>query len=157
MEKHPSTRRCIFFARIMQNVFLIRASIRLCDMEIKLDKQLECQKLSLISSQRRQQDIIKLFPFMKIAATRRCIVMISSETQADLIFRCYMYHEQKGPFISGAPVAQWVKRWPIDLADRVRSSPEVKSFNRKRSFIAHSLSLSSEHRPDITGMLLKRT
>ena len=27
----------------------------------------------------------------------------------------------------GAPVAQWVKRWPTDLADRVRSSPEVKS------------------------------
>ena len=27
----------------------------------------------------------------------------------------------------GAPVAQWVKRWPNDLADRVRSSLEVKS------------------------------
>ena len=27
----------------------------------------------------------------------------------------------------GAPVAQWVKRWPTDLADRVRSSHEVKS------------------------------
>ena len=27
----------------------------------------------------------------------------------------------------GAPVAQWVKRWPTDLADRVRSSLEVKS------------------------------
>ena len=26
-----------------------------------------------------------------------------------------------------APVAQWVKRWPTDLADRVRSSLEVKS------------------------------
>ena len=30
-------------------------------------------------------------------------------------------------FQSGAPVAQWVKRWPTDLADRVRSSLEVKS------------------------------
>ena len=29
--------------------------------------------------------------------------------------------------VSGAPVAQWVKRWPTDLADRVRSSLEVKS------------------------------
>ena len=29
--------------------------------------------------------------------------------------------------IGGAPVAQWVKRWPTDLADRVRSSLEVKS------------------------------
>ena len=27
----------------------------------------------------------------------------------------------------GAPVAQWVKRWPTDLADRVRSSLKVKS------------------------------
>ena len=27
----------------------------------------------------------------------------------------------------GAPVAQWVKRWPTDLADRVRFSLEVKS------------------------------
>ena len=27
----------------------------------------------------------------------------------------------------GAPVAQWVKRWPTDLADRVRSSLVVKS------------------------------
>ena len=25
------------------------------------------------------------------------------------------------------PVAQWVKSWPSDLADRVRSSLEVKS------------------------------
>ena len=27
----------------------------------------------------------------------------------------------------GAPVAQWVKHRPTDLADRVRSLPEVKS------------------------------
>ena len=27
----------------------------------------------------------------------------------------------------GAPAAQWIKRWPTDLADRVRSSLEVKS------------------------------
>ena len=27
----------------------------------------------------------------------------------------------------GAPVAQWVKRWPTDLADRDRSSFEGKS------------------------------
>ena len=30
-------------------------------------------------------------------------------------------------YTAGAPVAQWVKRWPTDLADRVRSSLEVKS------------------------------
>ena len=27
----------------------------------------------------------------------------------------------------GAPVAQWVKRWPIDQEDRVRSPLEAKS------------------------------
>ena len=33
------------------------------------------------------------------------------------------------PFVfwEGAPVAQWVKRWPNDLADRVRSPLETKS------------------------------
>ena len=54
----------------------------------------------------------------------------------------------------GAPVAQWVKRWPTDLADIVRSSLEVKS--SQRSSTAHSLSLSFEHRPDMTEILLKR-
>ena len=34
---------------------------------------------------------------------------------------------QELPRLLGAPVAQWVKRWPTDLADRVRSSLEVKS------------------------------
>ena len=29
--------------------------------------------------------------------------------------------------LKGAPVAQWVKRWPTDLADQVRSSLKVKS------------------------------
>ena len=31
-------------------------------------------------------------------------------------------------FILGAPVAQWIKRWPTDLADRVWSPLEAKSF-----------------------------
>ena len=57
----------------------------------------------------------------------------------------------------GAPVAQWVKRWSTDLAGRVRSSLEAKSSHRKRSFIAHSLSLSISHRADMTEILLKRT
>ena len=34
-----------------------------------------------------------------------------------------MYPRYEG----GAPVALWVKRWPSDLADRLRSSLEVKS------------------------------
>ena len=57
----------------------------------------------------------------------------------------------------GAPVTQWVKRWPTDLADRVRSPLEAKSSHRKRSSIAHSLSLSTSHCPDMTETLLKRT
>ena len=31
------------------------------------------------------------------------------------------FHQQ------GAPVAQWVKHWPTDPADQIRSSPEAKS------------------------------
>ena len=59
--------------------------------------------------------------------------------------------------MGGAPVAQWVKRWPTDLAV-VSSSPARGEdlFNRKRGSIAHSLSLSSDHRPDMTEILLKR-
>ena len=42
----------------------------------------------------------------------------------------YKFHTNNNlskPIEDGAPVAQWVKRWPTDLADRVRSSFEVKS------------------------------
>ena len=58
----------------------------------------------------------------------------------------------------GAPVAQWFKHWPTDLAV-VSSSPALGEglFNRKRGSIAHSLSLSSARRPDMTEILLKRT
>ena len=31
------------------------------------------------------------------------------------------------PLFAGSPVAQWVRRWPTDLADRVRSLLETKS------------------------------
>ena len=41
---------------------------------------------------------------------------------------CSVIHIISQPFMRrGAPVAQWVKRWPTDLADRARSSLEVKS------------------------------
>ena len=44
---------------------------------------------------------------------------------------------------SGAPVAQWVKRWPTDLAV-LGSSPALSGdlFNRKPGATAHSLALS---------------
>ena len=48
----------------------------------------------------------------------------------------------------GAPVAQWIKRRPTDLADPVL-------LNRKRSSIVHSLSLSTSHHPDKTEIVEK--
>ena len=60
--------------------------------------------------------------------------------------------------LAGAPVAQWVKRWPTDLAVVSYSPARGEDlFNRKQGSIAHSLSLSSAHRPDMTEILLKRT
>ena len=62
-----------------------------------------------------------------------------------------------GSHAKGAPVAQWVKRWPTDLAVRVQSSLEANSFQLltvfqcKQSFIINLLS------PDMTETLLKRT
>ena len=59
-------------------------------------------------------------------------------------------------YVGGSSVTQWVKHWPTDLADRVRSSLEMNLLNRKRSSISHSLSLSSIHRPDMIEILLKK-
>ena len=55
--------------------------------------------------------------------------------------------------VGGAPVAQWVKRWPTDFKPRSRRN----LLNCKRGYNAHSLSLSSVHCPDMTEILLKRT
>ena len=52
-----------------------------------------------------------------------------------------------------APVAQWVKRWPTDLA-----VPSLKSPAQGKIFsIAHSLSLSPVDCPDMTEILWKWT
>ena len=60
--------------------------------------------------------------------------------------------------VLGAPVAQWVQRWPTDLAvQTVRAHSRRNLLNCKRDSSAHSLSLSSAHRPDMTEILLKRT
>ena len=60
---------------------------------------------------------------------------------------------------TGAPVAQWDKRWLTDLA--VPSSNlglEAKSSQPLTGFFGiHSLSLSTSHRFNMTEMLLKRT
>ena len=55
-----------------------------------------------------------------------------------------------------ALVAQSVKRWPTDLALSGSNPAEGNIFNRKRCSIAHSLSLSNSHRPDMTEILLNR-
>ena len=58
---------------------------------------------------------------------------------------------------NGAPVAQWVKPWPTDLVVPSLTRLEANLLNCKRGSIAHSLPLSSTHRPDMTEILLKRT
>ena len=57
--------------------------------------------------------------------------------------------------VLGAPVVQWVKRWPTDLA--VESSSPARIFSIVNGVPLHSLSLSSAHRPDKTEIMLKRT
>ena len=57
----------------------------------------------------------------------------------------------------GAPVAQWFKRWPTDLAVSGSSPARGGNIsNRKRGFIAHGLSLKANHRPDMSEILLKK-
>ena len=53
-------------------------------------------------------------------------------------------------------MAQWVKRWPTDLA--VPSSiPTRGEISSTVNGVANSLSLSTSHRPDTTEILLKRS
>ena len=48
-----------------------------------------------------------------------------------------------------SPVAQWVKRWPADPSVPRSSPARGEIFSTvKRGSIAHSLSLSTSHRPD---------
>ena len=54
-------------------------------------------------------------------------------------------------------MAQWVKRWTTDLAVPSSIPTRGEIFNRKPGSIAHSLSLSTSHRPDMTEILLKRS
>ena len=63
-----------------------------------------------------------------------------------------------------APVAQWVKHWPTDLAFQ-GSSPTVPGSSPTRGeifsiinrFLLRSLSFSSAHHADMTEILLNRT
>ena len=58
--------------------------------------------------------------------------------------------------IGGAPVAQWVKRWPTDLVVLSSITARGEIFLTVNGVPAHSLSLSA-HRPDMTEILLKKT
>ena len=61
-------------------------------------------------------------------------------------------------FLFNPPIAQWVKRWPTDLAVPNSSHAQSKIFSTvKQGSVAHSLSLSSAHHPDMTEILWKRT
>ena len=90
------------------------------------------------------------FAFAAAGVKRLVKQAVRSATQCSFYF-CLLLSSQ------GAPVAQWVKCWPTDLADRVQSSLEMKSSQPQTEFHCTSLSLSSKHRPDITEILLKRT
>ena len=57
----------------------------------------------------------------------------------------------------GAPVAQWVKRWPPDLAVPSSSPARGEIFSTINGSTTHSLSLSSAHRTDMTEILSERT
>ena len=49
------------------------------------------------------------------------------------------------PASVGAPEAQWVKRWPADLADPSLSPVQDKLFSPVNGVRLHSLSLSTSH------------
>ena len=54
----------------------------------------------------------------------------TAKTTARILFDQFIVHygfPARTHSDQGAPVAQWVKRWPTDLADRVRSPLEAKS------------------------------
>ena len=84
-----------------------------------------------------------LLQFLFGALRVKCIFAEQKEKKTSLVSACWItyWHRIKArrpskyplhqslcfSILLGAPVAQWVKRWPTDLADRVRSSLEVKS------------------------------
>ena len=56
-----------------------------------------------------------------------------------------------------APVAQWVKRWPTNLAVPSSIPARGRLFSTANGvYIAHSFSLSTSHCPDMTEILLKK-
>ena len=54
-------------------------------------------------------------------------------------------------------MAQCVKRWSTDLADRVRFPLEAKYSQPYKEFHCPQPFIHSCHRPDMTEILLKRT
>ena len=60
----------------------------------------------------------------------RIFLLLQPKIDKDTKFNtCLLISSTLFAYVSvvGASVAQWVKRWPTDLADRVRSSLDVKS------------------------------
>ena len=56
----------------------------------------------------------------------------------------------------GAPVAQWVSAGPQIWQTEFDPRSRLNLLNHKQSSIAHSLTLSASHHPDMTEILLKR-
>ena len=65
--------------------------------------------------------VLSFFPLDVLDEILNLIESVSED------FPSYSSNDEAVSPLIGAPVAQWVKRWPTDLADRVRSSLEVKS------------------------------
>ena len=85
---------------------------------------------------------------MSLPADSKCMLDLLVFTNVPIFIRKLEY----GPVRLGAPVAQWAKRWPIDLVVPSSSPARGEFFNRKRGSIAQSLLrvFSSAHRPDMT-------
>ena len=63
-------------------------------------------------------------------------------------------------WMPGAPVAQWIKRWPSDLAVLSLSPARGEIFSTVNRVLLHTAfhyHQTSAHRPDMTEILLKRT
>ena len=59
--------------------------------------------------------------------------------------------------VTGAPVAQWVKRWPADLAVPSSRPALGEIFSSVNVFHCTQHSLSTPYHPNMTEIPLKRT
>ena len=72
------------------------------------------------------------------------------------LFKIGTSSESQSKGLKGAPVGQWVKRWPTDLAvaDSIPAGENLS--NRKQGSTANSLSISTSHYHNKIKIPLKR-